>query len=794
MAGNLGPPSLNTEEQAFSFIPEVPQKVHRAWERTPKSPFGGRLSGRKVWKRFDTLNKENPDDNERIGSDSVLRDTTNTHAAKRLRLKGTQDDSFDTKENRPRTYLATLHDDPKETPRRKDPRPESLRTGLKIHQPPPDSASATETALSESTVQEDDIRPSLSPALDETRELLGQMDKENDTRDAENVQPHWNDENAESPVNPARPEAQSSLNDKTVEVGSADAHTADHERENGSFNLDQSPSLRTAEPSHSSSFSPTTVTEASTRLNKSEVDTAISSKDELSGCGFREEASKSSLCAPQPKAFENADMTLVPDCSQGQSQLKQIPIILSPDSGSPQIGTSLLRRESLRKRETPSKKRESRRTKSPRKRDTLSRRDTLQEREILQKVINENNECHPSKEIAKGANEATPSPDTTAINSVQGAEHADPATDASQPAQISAPGMELASFQAGDADVEKDLHRAMEAIEVLQQPEPIQTDSLETSNLPMPVQAGDSLPDAPVDQDEEIKRIDEANKILAETELEQAMESAEARNAQRDLPHRTTRSGTRFSDDTSMLRDFLNRAQASKAAKTPVIAPLDAPKPQISPRRSPRKAHGSHKGTSSTPQRCKDNIHRPGTPPEINKADILEPDDAEEITATPTSCHRSTRKRVPAPSKAPPGAPSFIPVKRADGGDPVVLQKSQAQELAMVTRANTRRNKGQSKPPLVALKDLPKEASEDSSAARERVEKGKAVGWAEKLASYHDAKGKLEEAEDAKPRVRRMRGLGSTNGTPAPKKTAAVVDASNGTPAPKRRGKVISGK
>lgn len=50
--------------------------------------------------------------------------------------------------------------------------------------------------------------------------------------------------------------------------------------------------------------------------------------------------------------------------------------------GSPQIGTSLLRRETLRRKESPSKQKPLRKGRSPKKkRDTLQRRDTLQERD-----------------------------------------------------------------------------------------------------------------------------------------------------------------------------------------------------------------------------------------------------------------------------------------------------------------------------------------------------------------------------------------------------------------------------
>ncbi|KAK4696640.1 hypothetical protein P7C71_g1309, partial [Lecanoromycetidae sp. Uapishka_2] len=321
----------------------------------------------------------------------------------------------------------------------------------------------------------------------------------------------------------------------------------------------------------------------------------------------------------------------------------------------------------------------------------------------------------------------------------------------------------------------KDLHRALEAIEAYETP--IQTDR------------GDNSLAVSVDQVDMMNALDEANVTIAKMELEQATQPVEAKG-QAESPKRKTRSAARFSDDTSMLKEFLNRAQAKKAAKTPALPKPDLPQPQISPRRSPRKALGSNDDSALSPQKSRDIANRPGTPPGKPQVEGHDSDDGDEISAEPSSCRRSTRTRLPAPSKTPPGAPSFIPVRRADGTDPVVLQKSQAQELAMVTRANTRRNKGQSKPPLLALHDLPVETAECASITRARGKQAKTVGWAERLASYQDAKD-TEEAEEARPKVRRMKGLGSANGTPGPKRATAVVGTSNGTPAPKRRSMVL---
>ena len=258
------------------------------------------------------------------------------------------------------------------------------------------------------------------------------------------------------------------------------------------------------------------------------------------------------------------------------------------------------------------------------------------------------------------------------------------------------------------------------------------------------------------------------------------------------MPVKTTRSGARFSDDTNLLKDFLNRAQAKKLIRDTEMPASEAPAP--SPRRSSRNALTELTSNPPSPQKPNDLASRPGTPPGKQRLDAYlyaMDDDVDELTTEPTSCRRSTRTRLPAPTKAPPGAPSFIPVRRADGTDPVVLQKSQAQELAIQTRANTRHNKGQSKPPRVALQHLTAETVETASTGMHANENSKCVGWDERLVYYRDCADATREEgkEEKRPKVRRLRGLGSANGTPAVKRIADVAVHSE-TAAPRRRGKL----
>lgn len=265
---------------------------------------------------------------------------------------------------------------------------------------------------------------------------------------------------------------------------------------------------------------------------------------------------------------------------------------------------------------------------------------------------------------------------------------------------------------------------------------------------------------------------------IKETETEENSETTQERI---EGLGRRTRSVTRFSDDTNMLKDFVNRVQARKATKD-VQIPIYVAAPTTSLRRSPRKALAEVDKNSPSPQKPHDLANRAGTPPRDRKLGTIDSDDLDDIAAEPTTCRRSTRTRLFAPPTTAAGAPSCIPVRRADGEGIVPLPKSQAQELAIITRANTKRNKGQSKPPKVMLETLAADAPEDAIdglGGREAA----AVGWDERLVYFQE--GQAEK----RPKVRRMRKLGTTNGTPARKKLVAETDSSNGASAARGRSK-----
>ena len=253
----------------------------------------------------------------------------------------------------------------------------------------------------------------------------------------------------------------------------------------------------------------------------------------------------------------------------------------------------------------------------------------------------------------------------------------------------------------------------------------------------------------------------------------------------KEQPESRTRSGARFSDDTTLLKDFLHRAQARKAGK--VQKNVSSASDIIA---SPRKPLAVIDKNSPSPKKSKSRANRLFTPPGKPKVESVL--DGENPLNGPGSCRRSARTKSPAPSKILSGAPSLIPVRRADSTEHVVLQRSDAQELATVTRANTRRNKGHAKPPKLMLESIAPEVPDTWLDATHPKGSVKAVSWDETLAYFFtttEGEDEKEKQTKARPKAKRLKGLGATNGTPAPRKMITDMATSNGEVALKCRTK-----
>ena len=288
---------------------------------------------------------------------------------------------------------------------------------------------------------------------------------------------------------------------------------------------------------------------------------------------------------------------------------------------------------------------------------------------------------------------------------------------------------------------------------------------------------------------------------------------------------------TQFDDDKERLKSFLLRTQASKANKQTSITrreslqnrrDSDVVRKALS---SPRPALEEKDANTSSPTRVPSLL-------ELSKQLESVIDDVEDCDVTARvdnqpatkglddtssglpSLRRSARKqsRIPQLPTANTAVrtPKKINVRRTDGNETLVLTaKKEAQELAQLTRNNTRKNKGGAFPVMQRLIQLTVEnviigpdapdmqLSQDSTTMQEeqkrkkKKKRGRSVHWDEKLTHFKEvlvlptsptasdesstSGGNPVTHAPATPRpkkmptarVRRLRGLGTANGTPA---------------------------
>ncbi|KAF2178195.1 hypothetical protein K469DRAFT_754530 [Zopfia rhizophila CBS 207.26] len=284
-------------------------------------------------------------------------------------------------------------------------------------------------------------------------------------------------------------------------------------------------------------------------------------------------------------------------------------------------------------------------------------------------------------------------------------------------------------------------------------------------------------------------------------------------------------------DDTALLKDFLTRAAASKATKAVNIArrtslqnrrDSDAVRQALaSPRKiledkdpnSPSKYDND--ATLDLSQTLTLNLdQQPTLSPSSEQVDA----EAPEETKGSRNSRRSTRtrkSRLPHPPslQQQTQTPKNISIRRTDSGEPIVLKRTEAQELGLLTRANTRKNKQGAMAVSVRLLKLTAEAASlsladaaDSLNTETKATRKKAVSWDEQLVYFQEgstetlitsaadaesvatpdelslpistpsskssskgrskAKSKGGKEKSSTPKIRRMRGLGAANGTP----------------------------
>jgi len=219
-------------------------------------------------------------------------------------------------------------------------------------------------------------------------------------------------------------------------------------------------------------------------------------------------------------------------------------------------------------------------------------------------------------------------------------------------------------------------------------------------------------------------------------------------------------------EDAELLNDFLSKAKAKRAAKAALVnseegaaeaslSPEESPEEALTPRS--RRALEDLDANSPSPVKP---LALP-TKSEDMFADVAQEHavskDALDDQPAPASstCRRSTRVKAPAVNTT--AVRNTIALRRAKGTEFVFLQRTEAQQLALATKKNTRINRGDSVMPKYALQAMAEQGNEDSVTVQERSDcKGPSsrrrtlrnVSWNdERLVEFNDDK-HIPEPED----------------------------------------------
>lgn len=301
------------------------------------------------------------------------------------------------------------------------------------------------------------------------------------------------------------------------------------------------------------------------------------------------------------------------------------------------------------------------------------------------------------------------------------------------------------------------------------------------------------------------KALDSPSGIASGLYLPASGTSAMAPSARQESPRRSRQ--PRISDDTLLLQAFLDRAAESKSRaeqrtasddletkrqmtgnlagvdavttrENEVLKDLDpnSPSPRKQKSVAPKTAHAEQQKDSSQ---------------DLPVVDVNENIDGTVSPDMAQKKRRSARARKQAESTPnDPATTNVDPVNsngpnkisiRSTSGDAVVLRKTEAQELAILTRANTRRNKGTAMMPCLRLARLGDDdelgqghESESRAAVQDSTKpKRKGVRWAETLEAFQDSETSLTASVSAT--TGDIRNVSENAGHPA-----------NGEPAPAR--------
>jgi hypothetical protein len=206
-------------------------------------------------------------------------------------------------------------------------------------------------------------------------------------------------------------------------------------------------------------------------------------------------------------------------------------------------------------------------------------------------------------------------------------------------------------------------------------------------------------------------------------------------------------------EDAELLNNFLSKAKAARAARAAAMTVQDAAAEQACqevsdvPTPQARRALEELDANSPSPSKVQLSPAKASDPAdEPDRDQARKHVDAEEDDQAASPVRRSSRNRA---AKGPPQTtPSLrtLTLRRAKGTEFVFLQRTEAQELALATRRNTRHNKGNAVMPKYMLQALAEKSQktnldiDDGNArdpSRTRTGAKKYVSWnEERLVQY----------------------------------------------------------
>ncbi|KAK3707580.1 hypothetical protein LTR37_012075 [Vermiconidia calcicola] len=232
----------------------------------------------------------------------------------------------------------------------------------------------------------------------------------------------------------------------------------------------------------------------------------------------------------------------------------------------------------------------------------------------------------------------------------------------------------------------------------------------------------------------------------------------------------------RISDDTALLQAFLNRAAENKGSRRISASRQES----ITNRRdsdavrqalaSPAKAEvlGDLDPNSPSPRKASASLDQSNET--MTDAAKREQEDSS-AGSTKRRSGRSTKKAQP----STPGAPNKIAIRGNTDG--VVLKRTEAQDLALLVRNNTRKNKGAAVLPNLRLTKMAATSEaegEVEDATTEKPEGARGVKWAETLVEFYQG-GEASEASVLSE---------ESNGAELPAKSDSEMDISAPAPGP----------